>query len=300
MVSKALKKTPTKSIKDRRGCHRRQKKKSPAKTHCIGASSNAIFASINKTIYSCKRRLAKIFSKLARISTPNSRYKGYKILKNGVKDRKREQEPDVEKDGICRVLFFNEKLPPLISPNKRTVFLDLDETLVHSKADPPPHVFDFVVRPNIDGEFMNFYVLKRPGVDEFLEALAAKYEVVVFTAGLKAYASLVLDRLDEKGLISHRLYRDSCREVDGKFVKDLSEMGRDLKRVVIVDDNPNCYTFQPDNAIPIKPFIDDLRDGELGKLAKFFNGCDGVEDMRNAVKQFVCGEGDNKKVNVQV
>ncbi|OAY26391.1 CTD small phosphatase-like protein [Manihot esculenta] len=296
MVCKALKKTPTKSIRDRRGSHRRHRKKSPGKIEAAAASST-ILSSINKTIYSCKRRLAKIFSKLARISTPNSRYKGYKILKKGFQREKLQQEHDLERDNICRALFFNERLPPLISPTKRTVFLDLDETLVHSKADPPPQVFDFIVRPNIDGEFMNFYVLKRPGVDAFLEALAAKYELVVFTAGLKEYASLVLDKLDVKGLISHRLYRDSCKEVDGKYVKDLSEMGRDLNRVVIVDDNPNCYIFQPENAVPIKPFIEDLGDGELGKLVKFFEGCDCFEDMRDAVKQYVWERDDTKIMN---
>ncbi|KAF2305351.1 hypothetical protein GH714_004144 [Hevea brasiliensis] len=155
-------------------------------------------------------------------------------------------------------------------------------------VDPPPQVFDFIVRPNIDGEFMNFYVLKRPGVDAFLEALAAKYELVVFTAGLKEYASLVLTKLDVKGLISHRLYRDSCKEIDGKFVKDLSEVGRDLNRVVIVDDNPNCYIFHPENAVPVRPFIDDFGDRELGKLVKFFEGCDRFKDMRDAVKQYLC------------
>lgn len=32
-------------------------------------------------------------------------------------------------------------------------------------------------------------------------------------------------------------YRDSCIEVAGKFVKDLSELGRELSRVVTEDDN---------------------------------------------------------------
>lgn len=137
---------------------------------------------------------------------------------------------------------------------------------------------------------MNFYVLKRPGVDEFLESLASKFEVVVFTAAVKEYASLVLDRIDQNGLISHRLYRDSCREVEGKFVKDLSEMGRDLNRVIIVDDNPNSYVNQPDNAIPILPFVDDLGDRELRKLIKFFEVSDCHDDMRNAVKQYLTEE----------
>ncbi|KAB5560734.1 hypothetical protein DKX38_005691 [Salix brachista] len=287
MVSKSLKRSPTKSIKDP-GSHRPRprrlhRKKSPGKT-----TSSSIVSTINKTIFSCKRRLSKLFSKLARISTPNSRYKDYKILKTGSKYH----DLECEKDTTCRALFFNERLPPLISHDKRTVFLDLDETLVHSKADPPPQKFDFVVRPEIEGEKMNFYVLKRPGVDAFLEALGTKYEVVVFTAGLKEYATLVLDRIDPKGVISHRLYRDSCKQVDGKFVKDLSEMGRDLKRVVIVDDNPNCYIYQPENAIPVKPFLDDLGDLELGKLATFFDRCDCFEDMRDAVKEYVGGEED--------
>jgi len=285
MVSKSLKRSPTKSIKDP-GSHRRRRrhrKKSPGRT-----TSAVIISTINKTIFTCKRRLSKLFSKLARISTPNSRYKGYNILKNGSKYH----DQKIESDSICRVHLFNEPLPPLISPGKRTVFLDLDETLVHSKAGPPPQKFDFVVRPEIDGETMNFYVLKRPGVDAFLEALGAKYEVVVFTAGLKEYASLVLDRIDTRGLISHRLYRDSCKEIDGKFVKDLSEMGRDLRRVVIVDDNPNCYIYQPKNAIPVKPFTDDLGDSELENLIAFFERCDCFEDMRDAVKEYFGGEGD--------
>nr|GMD06607.1 probable C-terminal domain small phosphatase [Ipomoea batatas] len=165
-----------------------------------------------------------------------------------------------------------------------------DETLVHSQPNPPPENYDFVVRPVIDGEIVEFFVLKRPFVDEFLETLSKKFEIVVFTAGIKEYASLVLDRLDKKGLISHRLYRDSCKEVDGRFVKDLSELGRDMKSVVIVDDNPNSYIFQPRNAIPIRAFTNDMEDGELKRLMEFFDGCDGVEDMRDAVKGFVAEE----------
>lgn len=177
-------------------------------------------------------------------------------------------------------------LPPLL-PEKKTIFLDLDETLVHSQADPRPEKFDFVVRPKIEGSVVNFYVLKRPGVDDFLKSLVRKFEVVIFTAGLKEYASLVLDKLDPEGLISTRLYRDSCREIEGRFVKDLKILGRDMKSVVIVDDNPNAYECNPENAIPVKAFVDDMDDQELGKLGKFFEGCDDVEDMRDAIKDYL-------------
>ncbi|CAL5411477.1 unnamed protein product [Camellia sinensis] len=291
MVSKTIKKTPTKQTKDRRS-HRR--KKSPIKS-----VSTIVVASI----HSCHRRLIKIFSKLARISTPtknknknknkNPKKQGYHIL---------HQIPAIHHHLLNtprRSLFSptanNHLLPPSISPEKPTIVLDLDETLVHSKADPPPENYHFVVRPAIDGTKADFYVLKRPFVDELLEFLSQKFEIVVFTAGLEEYASLVLDRLDRKRVITHRLYRDSCREVDGKLVKDLGELGRDLRKVVIVDDNPNSYSLQTENAIPILPFTSDLSDGELRRLMEFFEGSDGFEDMRDAVKQYVAeGKQENK------
>ncbi|KAG6385286.1 hypothetical protein SASPL_154118 [Salvia splendens] len=172
-------------------------------------------------------------------------------------------------------------------PQKHTIFLDLDETLIHSTAAAPPERYDFVVRPVIDGQKTEFYVLKRPFVDEFLAYLSDRFEIVIFTAGIEEYASLVVDKLNWRNGISHRLYRDSCRAVDGMFVKDLGETGRDLSRAVIVDDNPNSYQFQPENAIPIKQFVDDVGDEELKKMMELFEGCDLGEDLRDFVRVFV-------------
>lgn len=282
MVSKIIRRTPTKTIKTNRHRHghHQRRKKSPIKNASTAAS--LVVDSINKSLYTCHRRLIKIFSRLARIATPKKkspRKQGYQLLHKA--------SPD-PKNGVVKALFDERVplLPPLVSPKKGTVFLDLDETLVHSKPHLPTHKYDFVVRPVIDGQKVEFFVLKRPLVDEFLELLSKNFEIVIFTAGIEEYASQVLDRIDQKGLISHRLYRDSCKEVEGKFVKDLSPVGRDLKRVVIVDDNPNSYIFQPENAIPVPPFVDDLRDGELKKLIQFFEQLDEIEDMRVAVKNY--------------
>lgn len=190
----------------------------------------------------------------------------------------------------------NRRLPPSKSPQKKTVFLDLDETLIHSYPNIPPRRFDFVVDPAIDGRTINFYVVKRPGVDAFLEALSKKYELVVFTAGRKEYAEPIIDKLDKNGIISHRLYRDSCKKYSGMYVKDLSDVGRDLRRAVLVDDNPKSFFFQPRNAIPVKPFRggggeDDM---ELKKLVEFFEACDKgcYNDLRDAVQDLI--SVDNK------
>ncbi|CAA7062228.1 unnamed protein product [Microthlaspi erraticum] len=171
---------------------------------------------------------------------------------------------------------------------KRTIILDLDETLVHSTTQLPGVRYDFMVMVKMEREIMPIFVVKRPGVTEFLERLGENYNVIVFTAGLEDYASQVLDKLDKKGVISQRLYRDSCTEVNGKYVKDLSlVVGKDLGSALIVDDNPFAYSLHPENGVPIKAFVDDLRDQELLKISEFLGSCYVYEDMRDAVQDLL-------------
>ncbi|KAJ2800421.1 hypothetical protein H4R21_003181 [Coemansia helicoidea] len=73
-------------------------------------------------------------------------------------------------------------LPPQLKGRKCLV-LDLDETLVHSsfrEVDQP----DYVVPVILEGQEHSVYVVKRPGVDEFINVVGQYYEVVVFTASL--------------------------------------------------------------------------------------------------------------------
>ncbi|KAK1285763.1 Mitochondrial import inner membrane translocase subunit TIM50 [Acorus calamus] len=239
----------------------------------LSPSKSIVLSNVNRSIRTCGRRLLKIFANLAKSSATKD---GFHLLKRI--ERPPQPPPSIP---------HRRALPP---SDKKTLFLDLDETLIHSWTGdtPPPEKYDFVVHPRIDGQDLTFYVLKRPGVDELLVELAARdFEVVVFTAGLEAYASLVLDRIDRTGVIAHRLYRDSCIELDGGgFTKDLGGIGRDLKRVVIVDDNPNAYALQPENAVPVRPFVDDLKDTELKGLVEFLEVLERFEDTRDAVAYY--------------
>lgn len=54
-----------------------------------------------------------------------------------------------------------------------------------------------------------------------------------------------MEKLDpKKQFISYRLYRDATRFTNGKIVKDLNTLNRPLERIVIVDDNPDCFSMQ--------------------------------------------------------
>ena len=63
------------------------------------------------------------------------------------------------------------------------------------------------------------------------------------------YADPVSDLLDKWGAFRCRLFRESCVFHRGNYVKDLSRLGRDLNKVIIIDNSPASYVFHPGNAV---------------------------------------------------
>lgn len=111
-------------------------------------------------------------------------------------------------------------LPPLQPSLKgrKCLILDLDETLVHSSFKILNQA-DFTIPVEIEGQYHNVYVIKRPGVDEFMRRVGELYEVVVFTASVSKYGDPLLDQLDIHKVIHHRLFRESCYNHQGNYVK---------------------------------------------------------------------------------
>ncbi|KAG0537971.1 hypothetical protein BDA96_03G195100 [Sorghum bicolor] len=132
--------------------------------------------------------------------------------------------------------------------------------------------------PVIGGHAVTFYVVKRPGVEAFLCAAAEIFEVVVFTAGLQEYASLVLDRLDpDREVFAHRLYRGACRDADdGRLVKDLAATGRRwtaLSSSTTIPMRTLCSRRTPS----VAPFVDDDNDQELQRVMAFLDVAAGTK-----------------------
>lgn len=136
---------------------------------------------------------------------------------------------------------YNQKLPvtgkflPEKKTSKKTLILDLDETLVHSAFKPFFQKTDILLNVELDRKQHTIHVLKRPGAEEFLSRMAKHYEVVIFTASLSPYANPLIDQLDFKRTVNYRLFREHCTSVNGMFIKDMKKLGRDLKDVIIVD-----------------------------------------------------------------
>ncbi|KIY44365.1 NLI interacting factor [Fistulina hepatica ATCC 64428] len=181
---------------------------------------------------------------------------------------------------------------PLLSPiapqhvGRKCLVLDLDETLVHSsfKASLSIAQADYVVPVEIEFHWHNVYVIKRPGVDNFLKRMGEIYEIVVFTASLSKYADPVLDKLDIHQVVSHRLFRESCYNHKGNYVKDLSQLGRPISSCIILDNSPASYIFHPNNAVPVSSWFNDPHDTELTDLVPFLKDLgEDVEDVRGVL-----------------
>lgn len=175
----------------------------------------------------------------------------------------------------------------------KTLVLDLDETLVHSSFRPIEDA-DIIITVEIEGEDHYVYVRKRPFVDEFLEHLSPLYELVVYTASVAKYANPLMDKLDPHKYVPHRLFREACTKTRGGYVKDLSKLGRDLQKVCIIDNSPICYSLQPENAIPIKTWLEDPYDRELNDLVPILIALAAVNDIPAVLKQTLHNTDDDE------
>jgi len=183
--------------------------------------------------------------------------------------------------------------------NRKTIVLDLDETLVHSSFKKVPGS-DFQVPVEIDNTIHTVYVLKRPYADEFLEMCGRHYEVVLFTASLSKYADPLLDDLDKKRVIDVRLFRQDCVQIGYSYIKDLSQLGRKMSDIMIVDNSPHSYRFQPNNAIPITSWFDDKMDTELKDIIPTLETTlKHIPDVRKILDasrsyQWLCGQAEKE------
>lgn len=110
---------------------------------------------------------------------------------------------------------------------------------------------------------------KRPHVQHFLQKLqSAGFEVIIFCDGNKFDWKECVAEFDPMRVASQYFYRDEQNFYAGKHIKDIRRLNRDLKNIIVIDAGYEESASQnPENALKIRPFEDDLDDHELYKLA---------------------------------
>ena len=138
------------------------------------------------------------------------------------------------------------KIPYLKFPCKKeyTLILDLDETLISFKSSKN------------DENIGNIHI--RPGLEIFLEIIKEFFEIIIFTVGTREYANIILDLIEKRNNMKYfdgRLYREHATKIGNKYIKDLSKIGRDLSKTLIVDNNPHSFKLQHENGILISSYF---------------------------------------------
>ena len=139
---------------------------------------------------------------------------------------------------------------------KYTLILDLEETLLSIR-----------LKSYNNGEAI---IKMRPGLFEFLDEIKKFFEIIVFTASSQDYAESLIDSIEEKKkYFDYKFFRQHNIIIENDFVKDLSRIGRDLDKMIIVDNMPQNYRLHKENGINIKGFWgEDLCDRLLFNLKK--------------------------------
>ena len=180
-----------------------------------------------------------------------------------------------------------------VTNNKKTLILDLDETLVHSlfKQEKSNNLNNNIMKPDIylkiffNNKIQEIFVYKRPYLDIFLKEMNKIYNIYVFTASIEKYAKPLLKKLDKNNFIIKKFYRESCLLSEGKFIKNLNSLNLNIKMkdIIIIDNNPFSFKFNKNNGIPIKSWHFDKSDSELIKIIPLLKYLAKTNDVRKYI-----------------
>ena len=160
-----------------------------------------------------------------------------------------------------------------IPSKKYSLVLDLNKTLVYY---------------NEDGK-----VILRDGLYSFMDLVKPFYELISFGSEQKHITDCILKEIEkEKKFFDYNLNRDNCIIYENNLVKDISLIGRDISKIIVIDDDENCFKLNKENGIKIKAFNgknkDDNGDNALIELKKILILIykDDYDDIRVALKDF--------------
>ena len=190
------------------------------------------------------------------------------------------EENDDNEEYLYNIILYykkNKTAPPFLkfkNQKKYTIILDLGGTLINVSIDNKGRTICFL----------------RPGIISFLTGIKPYYEIVAYSKLSKEYSNLIIQQIERnRNLFDYNLYREHCTLIGNKFEKDISKIGRDIKKIIMVDDVAENLERYKDNGIQILPYDgaegseDDRVLFELKKLLILFYNL-GYQDLRNAIK----------------
>ncbi len=167
------------------------------------------------------------------------------------------------------------------------MILDLDETLIFAEETPLDRNADFVVG--------QFFVYKRPYLQEFIKFCTENFDVAVWTSSTRNYAVKIVEEIfPNPNNLAFFWSRERCtirydEELQEtyfeKMMSKVRRRGYDLKKVIVVDDSPEKWRNSYGNLVRIKPFFGETEDNELERLIVYLERLNSVENIRKTEKR---------------
>ena len=173
-----------------------------------------------------------------------------------------------EKEKLNKIEIPYIKTP---SDKKYTLILDLNKTLAFYDKNTKS-------------------ITLRNGLFSFLSMLRPYYEIISFSCEPNEITESIIKEIEsQKIYFDYHLTREHSILYENTLVKDISLIGRDSSKVIIVDDDENCFQLNNKNGIKISEFNgnNDI-DNSLFELKKILILIyrKNYDDVRIAVKEF--------------
>ena len=110
------------------------------------------------------------------------------------------------------------------------------------------------------------YFFVRPGFFDLVKKIHDIYEIIIFTSENKNAVYDTIKKIDYKNYIDYILYKKHCLYEDGNIIKKLELIGRDLNKIIYVDNTEISAKYNKKNLYQISSWYNNIFDEELIKL----------------------------------
>ena len=166
------------------------------------------------------------------------------------------------------------EIPYIKTPSnkKYTLVLDLNKTLAYYNKD---------VQENV-------YI--RKDLFSFLSMVKPYYELIAFSCDPNEITEKIIKEIEaHKVYFDYKLYREHSILYENTLVKDISLIGRNASKIIVVDDDENCFKLNKENGIKICSYNgNNNMDNALFELKKILVLIHkkNYDDVRVAIKDF--------------
>lgn len=122
-------------------------------------------------------------------------------------------------------------------------------------------------------------------------------KTLLYNLNLIKYAMSIAEKLVGMQMVFAGVFGKECQVLgSGHFFKDLAYLNRDLKRVLVVENDPQHVSKHTENAIILPRFKGDLEDRALFELLPVLDHLSkpGVKDIRDELKKYTTTETAEK------